>query len=75
MKHFTYLSSVHFHAVNILVMVGIVLICSSADSILSLLIGKAIGFASLVAGVMLGTYWYRQGKMSWIDTLLNQGEE
>lgn len=75
MNKFSYLTSIRFHALNVLSLVGIIATFSSADTIGVLLASKAIGIITLTSAVLLGVHWYNQGRMSWVDELLNFGEE
>lgn len=75
MNKLSFLSSIRFHTLNILASVGIIATFSSADTIGVLLASKSIGIVALASAVLLGVHWYKQGRMSWVDELLNLGEE
>lgn len=73
MQSFAYILSPRFHALCILFILGFVAVFSSADTFLTFALSKVIGIALLAICYALGSHWYHNGHMGWIDHLI--GEE
>lgn len=63
-----------FYVLTVLSIAGMVLTISGADSLLTFLMSKVAGGATLLVTMCLGAYWYDQGKMKWIDKLADEEE-